>query len=188
MAITAYAPCNPVTYPSLTPEAACVEEGSRIVGAILMKLGFDVENLTDAASITTAIAAGDIRIVKGITGNWNAPTVNKKPGMAFQREKFSSLSYSIPFKHYGVDANLAFWNTVNHQRNWGMAMVFEDMVAYAALERDKAIIPMDIAAYPVSDEELNNSRRIEGLAEWTSNDLPYKLTDLTAAALAANFR
>lgn len=192
MAITAYDPCT-TELGTMTPEAACLQEGSRIVGAYLVKKGFDLETLTDGAAVATAITAGNLKPVTGLTGNFALPTSNKKPGMAFQREKHSSFSYAIPLKHYSVDANLIFWNTVNGSGNWSLLFVFEDLSIWGALDRLKEVIPMDIVMAPVSEEELGGVRRMEGSANWTANDLPYKLNStviagFTPAVLSAQFK
>lgn len=186
MAITKYDPCN-TDLGAFTPEADCLEEGSRIVGIILAKKGLDIETLVDDTSIDAAVAADDVRIVDKLSGNWPKATTNKKPGMGFQREKYSSSSYAIPIKHYSVDANLAFWNDVIQSDNWSAAFVFEDFSVYAALDADLAVIPMDFDVAPSSSEELGGSRMMEGLVGWTQKGLPYKLPDLPIAEVRKYF-
>ncbi|ELR69156.1 hypothetical protein C900_05352 [Fulvivirga imtechensis AK7] len=187
LALTAYDPCG-AALGTFTPEGDCLEEGSLIVGAMMIKKGVDVQTLIDAVTIDAAVAAGDVKILKGFSGNWARPTANKKPGMAFKREKTSSFTYSIPFKHYGVDANLAFWNTVNFSNDWSMAFVFEDFKMFGALDDQLAVIPMDFDVAPASDEELGGSRRMEGTANWTVKAMPYLLSDTPAAVLATYFK
>jgi len=191
MAITVYDPCaEPIG--AFVPEADCLEEGSRIVGGYLVKKGFDLETLIDNTTISAAIVAKNIIPVVGLAGNWPAATSNKKPGMGFQREKHSSNTFAVPIKHYGVDANLPFWNKVNNSKNYSMLFVFEDLSIWGALDRSKEVIPMDIVMSPVSTEELGGTRHFEGLANWTAKDLPYVLgapvvTGFTKAALRAQF-
>jgi hypothetical protein len=191
MAVTVY-DCS-TALGTFVPEADCLKEGSRIVGAYLVKKGYDIELLIDLAALTTAITAGNIKPVTGLAGNWAAATSNKKPGMGFQQEKHSSWSYAIPLKHYGVDGNLTFWNTVNGSAEWSMLFVFEDLSIWGALTTDKEAIPMDIVMTPVSEEELGGVRRMEGSATWRGYDLPYKLNStvigaFTPAVLSAQFR
>lgn len=188
LALTAYDPCGVAALGVFTPEDDCLEEGSLLVGGMLIKKGVDVSTLISTIAIDAAVTAGDVKILKGLSGNWARGTANKKPGMAFKREKTSSFTYAIPFKHYGVDANLAFWNKVNFSNDWSMAFVFEDFRAYAALDNELAVIPMDFDVNMVSDEELGGSRRIEGVAGWTVKALPYLLADLPAAVLSGYFK
>lgn len=145
----------------------------------------DIDDYTAAnanMSIARAIDEDNLRVVTGLTGNWAPGTSNKKPGMGFQREKHSSTTYTIPLKHYSVDSNLLFWNTVNGSNNWSFAFVFEDYGIWAALDRQKNPIPMDIVMQPASEEELGGTRRFEGSCGWTSRDLPYTVLAPVVAA------
>lgn len=185
-AITAYDPCVEDAG-AFTAAADCLEEGSRIIGLMLVKQGTDVETLIDSVSIDAAVTAGDVAIITKVTGSWPKPTVNKKPGLGFKVQKFTSLTYAIPFKHEGVDANLKFWNDINQSDDWSVVFVFEDFSSWCALKRDKSLIAMDIEAAPSAPEELGQSRMIEGTANWTHKDLPYQLNTLPAAVASSYF-
>jgi hypothetical protein len=186
MALTAYTCGTPPG--TFITEADCLDEGSRIVGLLLVKEGFDVATLTDEASIDAAVTAGNVKIIDNVAGNWARPTSNKKPGAGYQNEKHSNYTYAIPFRHYGTDANLTFWNAVNNSRNWSAVFVFEDLKAWAALTRELEPITMDIEAAPSSPDELGGRRMMEGVCGWRHQDLPYVLSDLTKAALKAKFQ
>lgn len=179
-AITPYDPCgdDPAAF---VPESTCLQEGSRIIGAFLANVSVNLESLTDATALTAAITAEDIYPLKDLAGSWPLATSNKKPGKGYTRERHSSFTFAIPFSHFSVDANLAFWNTVAHQRNWSMLFVFEDLAIYGALTKDKKLIPMDIPASVVSDGELGNQREIQGTASWTGQQ-PYKLNSTVVGA------
>jgi hypothetical protein len=173
-AITPYDPCG-TALGTFVPEDDCLEEGSRIVGAFAIKTTLDLETLIDDAAISAAITAGDMKIIKGLAGNWVLGTSNKKPGMGYNKEKHSSFTYAIPLKHYSVDGNLNFWNTLNKQVGWSLLFVFEDLAIWGALTSDKKPIPMDIVMGPSSTDELGGTRQFEGVMGWTG-DLPYALT------------
>jgi hypothetical protein len=215
---------------TFVPEAACVEEGSRIVGGFLVKKGFDLATLqadddvdgtyattvalladqanhatgekflvtatwlvytktaattgalgdytTAAAAYTIARAISEeyMRVVPGLAGNWTAATSNKKPGMGHQSEKHSSYSYSIPLRHYSVDANLSFWDTINGSNNWSMVFIFENYDGcWGALDKNGKPVVMDIVMSPASDDELGGTRRMEGACAWKGKRLPYNL-------------
>jgi hypothetical protein len=191
-AITPYNPCV-TALGSFTPEATCLEEGSRIVGAYAAKVTLDLETLTDATEIADAITAGDLKPIKGLAGNWVLGTSNKKPGMGFNKEKHSSFTYAIPLKHYSVDANLVFWNTLDKQVGWSILFVFEDLAIWGALTSDKKLVPMDIVMGPSSTDELGGTRQFEGTIGWTVDSLPYALTSpviggFTKANLSTQFK
>jgi len=182
MAITAYDPCDAEEVGTFVPEADCVEEGSRIIGGFLVKKGFDLATLVaeateDFVTIEAAITAGDLKPLKGLSGSWTKGTSNKKPGKGFNREQHSTWTWAIPFTHYGVDANLKFWNGVSNRKEWSMAFVFEDFGIWACLDRDGQPIVQDIVADPESPEELGGARQISGVVNWTSKDLPYNVLD-----------
>lgn len=242
-AITPYDPCG--AEPGVfVPESDCIEEGSRIVGALACKTTLDLEALTldaevdgtyadttemiadqenqengdvfrvgsklythlgtevgditdysvaEGTDLTSAIARGEVIVVAGLAGNWTAGTSNKKPGKGYNREKHSSFTYSIPLSHYSVDANLGFWNSIDHQVGWSLIFVFEDLTPWGALSSEKTLLPMDITMTPASDDELGGQRRFEGAAGWTTRGLPYSLlapavAGLTKAALAGLFK
>lgn len=190
-AIDPYDPCVDALG-TFTPEAECLEEGSRLVGAFAAKTSLDIETLTDDTEIGTAITAGDLRVIKGLAGNWVAGTSVKKPGMGFNVEKHSVFQFAIPLKHYSVDANMAFWNTLNHQSGWSLIFIFEDMAAWGALTKEKVLVPMDIVMSPSSTDELGGTRQFEGTISWRSQ-LPYVLTSpviagFTKAILATRFQ
>jgi hypothetical protein len=174
-AVTAYDPCDAEEVGAFVPEGECVEEGSRILAGFLVKKGLDIETLADTAAIDAAIVAGTLKPLRDLEGNWAKGTSNKKPGKGFRREKHSTWTFAIPFTHYGVDANLKFWNGVSNQNEWSMLFIFEDFSIWGALDRDKQPILMDIVADPESTSELGGQRQISGMATWTSKDLPYPL-------------
>lgn len=160
-----------------------------LVGALVYTLGAektaalgDYTSVAAANSIAVGINQGNLKVLKGLTGNWTAGTSNKKPGMGFQREKHSSTTFAIPIKHYSVDANLEFWDSVNNRKDWSMLFVFEDFAVWGAIDDTKEVIPMDIVMQPVSEEELGGQRRFEGTAGWTAQHLPYSLLSPVVAA------
>ena len=190
-AIVPYDPCG-TDLGAFVPEADCIDEGSRIIGAMAVKVTLALETLTDDTEIGDAITAGDLKIIKGLAGNWAAGSSNKKPGMGFNREKHSSFTYGIPLKHYSVDANMVFWNTLNKQVGWSLLFVFEDLSIWGGLDDDKKPLPMDITMTPSSTDELGGTRQFEGMAGWTG-DLPYVLTSpviggFTKAILSTRFK
>jgi hypothetical protein len=191
-AITPYDPCG--DEPGLmVPESDCLEEGSRIIGAFAVPVAFDLATLVDVAAVDTAITAGNLIVIKGLSGNWAPGSSNKKPGMGFNREKHSSFTYAIPLKHYSVDGNMIFWNTLNQQIGWSLIFIFEDFAPWGALDKDSRTIPMDIVMTPASDDELGGQRRFEGTTGWTTKSLPYTLLapvvpGFTVAKLSALFK
>lgn len=187
MATVTYDPCN-VPPGAHTVDPNCLEEGSRIVGAIAVKVGFDIKTIIDQATFDAAVAAEDIIPVKKIAGNWPAPQRNTRPGTGLRETEFVSWTFNVPFRHTGVDANLAFWNTMNQSKDYSIVFVTEDFKAFGAFTRtDLTLIPMDISAYMVSDDELGNTRRIEGSCGWKYKDLPYVIDEIPSALLTANF-
>lgn len=180
MAITKYDPCDAEEVGTFVPEADCIEEGSRMIGAFLIKKGFDLELLVveeteDFVTIDEAITNGDLKVLKGLSGNWAKGTSNKKPGKGFNREQHSTWTWAIPFSHYSVDANLKFWNAVSNRKEWSMAFVFEDFSIWACLDRDGQPIIQDIVADPESTDELGGARQFSGVVNWTAKDLPYNV-------------
>lgn len=175
MAITAYDPSAELS--AFIPDAPGSREGSRIVGLAIFKTGFDVSDLTaDAESWETGITAKDIVIVKPVAGNMTRPTDNTIPGKGFLEQEITSRSYDVPVTHYGVDANLALWNTLNQSNdNYSVGFVFEDFKMYVALDRDLNLIPMSIAGAPESEETLGNKRQVSANIRWKTSDLPHSV-------------
>ena len=187
MALTRYDACNTQT-PIWTAPGDCLEEGSRIIGGMPIKVGFNVQTIIDQLTLDNAVTAGDVRIIKDLSGSWPKPTANKKPAKGFKVDEFSSWSFAPTITHYGVDANLPFWNDITLSANdWSFVYVFEDFKSWAALDEDLALIPMDFDVAPSSDGELNNSRQFEGTINWRSRYMPYAL-EIPQALLRANFR
>ncbi|MGD1960560.1 MAG: hypothetical protein ACFB2Y_16995 [Fulvivirga sp.] len=187
MALIKYDPCNTVLG-DFVAESDCLEEYGRIVAGLLFKVGFNIETIVDQASLDNAITAGDVKVLKGLAGNWAKPTANKKPAKAFKVDQFSSWSYSIPMSHYSVDANLPFWNDVVSSANdWCIAFIFEDFRSWAPLDDELAGIPLDFDMGPASQDEVGGSVQFEGTVNWRSRFMPY-LLELDKALLRANFR
>lgn len=175
-AITIYDPCgSDFTGTAFVPEADCLDEGARIVGAFLAEVSLDLSSLADTAAIDAAITADTLKVVKGLSGAWPKATSNKKPGKGYNREKHSSSTYALTMSHYSVDANLKFWNAVNNRKDLSMLFVFEDLSIWGMLDKDSKLIPMDIVFHPSADGELGNTRMFEGDVTFTTKSLPYSL-------------
>ena len=193
-AIAPYDPCDEEEQEeNFVPEGACLEEGSRIVGAIKISTSLSLESLVDDDAISAAVTAGTMRFITNIAGAWPKATSNKKPGKGYQREKHSSSSYAPSFTHYGVDANLRFWNAINHSKDSSMLFVFEDLSIWGFVDSEKKAIPMDIVGHPSSDGELGGQRQFEVDVTFTTKSLPYALlapviAGFTKAELSARFK
>ncbi|MEM9857742.1 MAG: hypothetical protein AAF843_10310 [Bacteroidota bacterium] len=187
MALEKYDACN-TELADFVSEADCLEELGRIVAGFLFKVGFDIESITDQTTLDQAITDGDVKILKGLAGNWAKPTANKKPAKAFKVDQFSSWNYSIPISHYSVDANLPFWNDVVLSANdWSMAFIFEDLRTWAPLDDELSGIPLDFDMGPASQDEVGGSIQFEGTINWRTRFMPYVL-ELDKALLRTNFK
>lgn len=187
MAVVAYAPCTE-ELPAYTPSADCIDEGSGVPGMMLVEKGFDLSSLSDAEAITTAITAEDIIIIKDLEAYWPAPTQQTIPGLAGRVERHGHWLYDMPFKHEGVDANLAFWNNINQKRNYGVVFITEEFKAFAPLDRQLEPVICAISAAPNSDQEFGKTRFFQGNVKWKHKDLVYYIDTLTPTLLAPHFQ
>jgi hypothetical protein len=159
----------------------CASEESKIVAVALIKAGFDVSalNATDdelrLAAWDAAITAGNVKLITEVSGNWPEASENTIKGMGFIENRTSSYSYDIPFEHYGVDANLPFWNAMIGSSKWSAGFIFEDFKMYIALNKAGKLIPMSFNPRPTSEETKGNLRTMKINARWKSRDLPYSV-------------
>lgn len=188
MAVTFYAPCTEDT-PAQTAPADCLDEPSGIVGFLLIKKGFNVATVvTDVTEYGTAKTAENLIVVKDLEAYWPGVSPNTIPGFRGRIERLGNINYELPFKHESADANLAFWNHFNHNRDYGVAFVTEDYKAFACLERSGEPVLASIFAAPASEQEFGKARYIEGTVKWKHKDLPYYLDLLTPTILEADFQ
>jgi hypothetical protein len=170
------------TEPGAFIEASeCQHEESRIVAKAYFKKGFDINDLDAAtpegklAAWETAITSKDVIIVKPVSGSFPDPTENQIKGMGHIENRTSSLSYDVPVEHYGVDANLAFYNAFLGNSKYSVGFVFGDYKMYVALNKEGKFIPMSIFPRPASEETLGEKRRIIVNARWKAASLPYSV-------------
>jgi hypothetical protein len=188
MAVTAYTPCTE-TDPTYTPGADCIDEGSGILGILLVKKGFNVATaITDATTYGTAKTAKDLIPIKDIEAYWPAVTPVFRPGLAGRVEQYSHANFDLPFKHEGVDANIAFWNNTNHRRNYGVVFITEEYKAFAPLDRQLEPVLVSIFAAPASEQEFGKQRFFQGNIKWKHTDLVYYLDNLTTVILKPDFQ
>lgn len=188
MAVTFYAPCTEDT-PTQTAPANCLDEPSGIVGFLLIKKGFNIATVVDDGdAYATAKTAEDLIVVKDLEAYWPGVTPNTIAGFRGRIERLGNISFELPFKHESADANLAFWNHFNQQRDYGLAFVTEDYKAFACLERSGEPVLVSIFAAPASEQEFGKTRYIEGTVKWRHKDLPYHLDLLTPTILEADFQ
>lgn len=188
MAITFYDPCTEDT-PTQTAPGNCIDESSGIVGFLLIKKGFNIDTaITDSTEYDAAKTAEDIIVVKDLEAYWPTPTQNTIAGFRNRVERHGNISYELPFKHEGVDSNLAFWNHFNQSRDYGIALITEEYKAFACLERSGEPVLASIFAAPASEQEFGKNRYMQGTVKWKHKDLPYQLTGLTALILEPDFQ
>lgn len=188
MAVTAYNPCGE-TLPAHTPAGECIDEGSGILGMLLIKRGFNIASaITDADTYATAKTAKDIIVVKDLEAFWPAAQQQTIPGIAGRIERHGHWLYDMPFKHEGVDANLMFWNNITQKRNYGCAVITEEYKAFAPLDRALEPIICSISAAPASDQEFGKTRFFQGNVKWKFKDLVYYLDLLTPTILRTDFQ
>lgn len=183
MAIVAYDP-NAALQP-FVPEADGLYEGAKIVAYVLIKTGVDVNSLegstTDSTSGTTtlnwdtAVTNKDIIEVSPVAGSLAEPSDNTRPGMGYLDTEVTSRSYNVALTHYGVDANLGFYEKLNGSREYGIGLVFEDEKMYVPLDKNLKVIPVGISAAPLADGTLGNSRTWNVKFAWKVKGLPYSL-------------
>lgn len=186
-AVVAYAPCTE-ELPTYTPGGECIDEGSGILGFFLVKKGFDLSSITDAASITTAITAEDLIVVKDIEAYWPSAQQQTIPGLAGRIERHGHWTYDMPFKHEGVDPNLSFWNNITQKRNYGIVVITEEYKAFAPLDRQLEPVICAISAAPGSDQEFGKTRFFQGNVKWKHKDLVYFIDNLTPTLMKTHFQ
>lgn len=187
MAITAYNPCG-TALGSFTPAGDCIEEGSGVLGLILIKKGFDIAGIVDSTTYTAAKTAKNIVNIKDIEAYWPKGTQQTVQGLAGRMARHGHWDFELPFKHEGVDANLVFWNTVNQNKNWGIAFVTEEYKVFAALDRDLEPVLAQVAAAPASDQEFGKTRFFEGSVKWKYKDLVQYADVFTLALIKPDFQ
>lgn len=188
MAVVAYTPCTDITS-TQTPAGTCLDEGSGIVGFLLVKKGFNIGSvIIDETTYAAAKTARDILVVKDLEAFWPAPTQQTIPGLRGRIERHGHWLFDMPFKHEGVDANLNFWNTITQSRDYSIAFVTEEYKAFAPLDRALEPVICAISAAPSSEQEFGKNRFIMGNVKWKSKDLVYHLNLLTVAILQPDFQ
>jgi hypothetical protein len=187
MALTAYDPCG-TALATHTPAGACLEEGTGIFGMLLVKKGFNLATITDGTAYSDAKTAGNLKVIKDIEAFWPATNPVMQPGMAGRSERLAYINYEMPFKHEGIDANLVFWNTLNQDRNWGVAYITEDYKAYAPLDRELEPVLASFFAAPAGEQEFGKTAHFAGTVKWKSRDLVQLVTELTSAILKTDFQ
>lgn len=189
MAVTLYAPCTEVA-PLQTAPGDCIDEGSGIVGLLLIKKGFNIGTvIVDATTYATAKTAGDIVVVKDLEAFWPTVTQNTIPGFRGRVERHGNINFELAFKHEGVDANLLFWNHYNNKRDFGCAFITEEFKAFGNLERVSGEpVLCSFFAAPASEQEFGKTRFMQGTVKWKHKDLPYHLDLLTRTILEPDFQ
>lgn len=186
-ALVAYDPCNTVLG-SYTQAGDCLDEGSGILGIILVKKGFDLNTLIDGTTFTAAVTAKNIILIKDVEAYWPKASQVTIPGIAGRMERHGRWEYDMSFKHEGVDANLVFWNTINQNRNYGVAYVTEEYKVFSPLDRQLEPVLAKISAAPGSDQEFGKTRYFEGNIKWKSRDLVQILDLLTPTIIKPVFQ
>lgn len=188
MAIVGYNPCDNLG--NHTPAGDCITEGTGIPGLLLIKKGFDLTTVIDGTSYAAAKTANNLKVVKDLEAYWPGATPQTIPGKAGRMERLGHIQYELPFTHEGVDANMTFWNIMNHARNWGVALITEDYKAYGALDRQLEPILCSFFAVPGGDQEFGKILEMRGTVKWKSRDLPVILDPLiwTQNLLKADFQ
>lgn len=188
MAIVGYNPCDNLG--NHTPAGDCITEGTGILGLLLIKKGFDLTTVIDGTSYAAAKTANNLKVVKDLEAYWPGATPQTIPGKAGRMERLGHIQYELPFTHEGVDANMTFWNIMNHARNWGVALITEDYKGYGALDRQLEPILCSFFAVPGGDQEFGKILEMRGTVKWKSRDLPVILDPLiwTQNLLKADFQ
>jgi hypothetical protein len=171
MALVAYDPCT-VALGAHTPAGNCIDEGSGIIGLLLVRKGFDLNTVIDSTTYGAAKTANNLRVIKDIEAYWPSAAQQTIPGIAGRMERHGHFQWELPFKHEGVDANLIFWNTVNQDRNYSVAFVTEEYKCFAPLDRELEPVLCHIMAVPASDQEFGKTRFFQGSVKWKHKDLP----------------
>jgi len=151
-----------------------VKENSRIIGIVLIKKGFDITALDDTeATWDTGITAKDLVIINPVTGNFPEATENSVPGIGRTQTEFSNKTYNIPFRHKGVDVNLAFYNKLLKSKEYGIGFMFHDNKMYVPAGKDLEVATIDFFCRVASEEDLEGDRYMMVSARWNSADFPY---------------
>jgi hypothetical protein len=170
MALVAYDPCT-VPLGTHTPAGDCLDQGSGILGLILVKKGFDLNTVVDSTTYAAAKTADNLEVIKDIEAYWPSASQQVIPGIAGRIERHGHYQWQLDFKHEGVDANLVFWNTVNNSRNYGIIFVTEEYKCFAPLDRDLEPVLCAIQAVPASDQEFGKTRFFQGTVKWKHKDI-----------------
>lgn len=186
MALTAYAPCT-VALGTYTPAGDCIDEGSGILGLLLVKKGFDLTTIIDVTTYGAAKTAKNLIVVKDIEAYWPKASQVTIPGIAGRIERHGHFEYEMPFKAEGVDANLIWWNTINQNKNFGIIFITEEYKAFTPLDRNLLPVLCLIKAVPMSDGEFGKTRYIDGLVKWKHKDLVMPVDLLTVPILKTDF-
>jgi hypothetical protein len=188
MAVVAYDPCNE-ELPTYSRPGDCIDEGTGIIGFLLIKRGFNISTtITDAITYAAAKTAEDIIVINEIEAFWPQATQVTIPGLAGRIERHSYFNYDLPFKHEGVDDNLAFWNNIKEKKNYGIAFITEEYKAFAPLDRDLEPILCSLFAVPSGEQEFGKIRFMQGNVKWKHKDLVYYLDNLTKVILKPDFQ
>lgn len=154
----------------------CLDESGLIIGAALLKRGFDPTPLDGTeATWQTAVDAGDAIVIPEVSGNMPEPTPIEVPGKGKSLPKIVSHNYDIPIEHYGVDANLDFWAAFGGSQ-WGIAICFEDGKVYVFLDKDGGVLPATFFTRPMGNGEVGSLRTMMVNARFNAkgkNRLPY---------------
>lgn len=187
MPLVAYNPCV-TALGNHTPGGNCIEEGSGILGLGLVRKGFDLNTIIDATTYTAAKTGNNIKVVKDVEAFWPSAGPQTIPGFAGRMERLGHFQWELPFKHYGVDANLVFWNTVNQDQNWGIFFVTEEYKVFAPLDRDLEPVLCHINCRPAGDQEFGKQRFFEGVVRWKHVDLPQFVDTMTKTIIRADYQ
>lgn len=177
MAITVRTGCG-YTDEQYTYDEECNDESALIIGAALMKRGYD-PTLLDDTEMTwqTAVDAGDVIIIPELSGSVPEPTPVEVPGKGKSQPLIVSHSYDIPVEHYGVDANLDFWAAFGGN-DWGIAVCFEDNKVHVWVDKDGGVIPATFFTRPTANGEVGSLRTMMVNARFNAkgkNRLPYAI-------------
>lgn len=177
MAITLRTGCG-YTDEQYTKAEDCNDEDALIIGAALMKRGFDPSSLDNTETTwQTAVDAGDVIIIPEVSGSLTEPSAVETPGKGKAPSFISAHNNDIPFTHYGVDANLDFWAAFGGNE-WGIALCFADESVYVWLDSNGGVLPATFFTRPMSNGESGSLREMMINARFISkgkNKLPYAI-------------
>lgn len=193
MAVTAYGCATdvvgtaPATY---TTPGDCLEEGSSAIGLILVKKGFNVGAIADAAAYAAAKTAKDIIPIKDVEAYWPVGSPVFTPSIGGRPDRLSRIDFEMSYKYEGVDANLHFQNALNQSRNYGMAFVTEEYKVFAPLDRNLEPVLCNWFAQPTAEQEYGRTRYMQGTIRWKGPDLVQLLDNagLAKSVIIADFQ